>query len=394
LIQFSNPFNFNLKKFLFILIIIFFDITIYNISQYQRSDYNKKKIKTFEFNERINGNKISKVFNSTSYFKKEFFSLKEVEEQINANNLTEITTIFGSHRNVGNSLIILNKLINICERIKCKNIIIPYGLRTIIKKSIYYKKFNITIFPYSYRKMIKIDIKLFNNTIFYLKFMEESFKNRLYILREEIVNNIPKVDIKQNELVIKIRSGDIFSKCINPRYAQPPLCFYQKIIIVNLIIIFLFWNKNAIKNIYIFDSILYIENKFDKITILSNGHENPVVDRLLKMYPKIKYIEGKLEEAISFMVYAYNLVHSVSTFQHFLLYFNKNLQNLYIYEMSPFNVKNIKYFAHIMKASNKYLDIMNNKWNNTKEQLNLMLNEKCINNIMYTFFPLKKNEIL
>jgi len=128
LIQFSNPFNFNLKKFLFILIIIFFDITIYNISQYQRSDYNKKKIKTFEFNERINGNKISKVFNSTSYFKKEFFSLKEVEEQINANNLTEITTIFGSHRNVGNSLIILNKLINICERIKCKNILFEiYG---------------------------------------------------------------------------------------------------------------------------------------------------------------------------------------------------------------------------------------------------------------------------
>ena len=261
----------------------------------------------------------------------------------------------------------MNYLINICERIKCKNIIIPYGLRTIIKKPIYYQKFNITIFPYSYRKTIKIDITLFNRTIFYLKFRNESFKNRLYILREEIVNNIPKVDIKQNELVIKIRSGDIFSNCINPHYAQPPLCFYQKII---------------------------IENKFENITILSNGHENPVVDRLLKMYPEIKYIEGTLEEAISFMVYAYNLVHSVSTFQQFLLFFNKNLQNLYIYEMSPFNVKNIKYFAHIMKASDKYLEIMKNKWNNTKEQLNLMLKEKCINNIMYTFFPLKKNEIL
>ena len=349
------------------MIILFFDVTIYNISLYKRSNYNKKKIKTFEFNERTNDNKISKVFNSTSYCKKEFFSIREVEEQIYANNLTEITTIFGSHRNVGNALIILNKLINICERIKCKNIIIPYGLRTIIKKPIYYQKFNITIFPYSYRKIIKIDIALSTNTIFYLKFRKESFKNRLYILREEIVNNIPKVDIMQNELIIKIRSGDIFSNSTNPHYAQPPLCFYQKII---------------------------IENKFEKITIISNGHENPVVDRLLNMYPKIKYIEGTLEEAISFMVYAYNLVHSVSTFQQFLLFFNKNLQNLYIYEMSPFNVKNIKYFAHIMKASDKYLEIMKNKWNNTKKQLNLMLKEKCINNIMYTFFPLKKNEIL
>ena len=183
------------------MIILFFDVTIYNISIYKRSNYNKKKIKTFEFNERTNDNKISKVFNSTSYCKKEFFSIREVEEQIYANNLTEITTIFGSHRNVGNALIILNKLINICERIKCKNIIIPYGLRTIIKKPIYYQKFNITIFPYSYRKIIKIDIALSTNTIFYLKFRKESFKNRLYILREEIVNNIPKVDIMQNELL-------------------------------------------------------------------------------------------------------------------------------------------------------------------------------------------------
>ena len=46
-------------------------------------------------------------------------------------------------------------------------------------------------------------------------------------------------------------------------YSQPPLCFYQKII---------------------------NENKFDKIFILSNGHENPVIGRLLKLYPGIRYL--------------------------------------------------------------------------------------------------------
>ena len=138
---------------------------------------------------------------------------------------------------------LLNKLINVCENIKCINIISPYSLRKIIKNPINYKKYNITIFPYSYINLTKIDIILKTPTIFYFKFPKESYKNRLYILREEIIKNLPKVDIKQNELIIKIRSGDIFVNCIHHDYAQPPLCFYQKIIIVSKNIIFHFLKK-------------------------------------------------------------------------------------------------------------------------------------------------------
>ena len=345
------------------MVILFFYITICNDTIYQKLNQNSEKKKHFIFKAKKKAKNKDKVFN----FVKEFFSPKEIEKQFYYNNLTEITTIFGQNTKVGNSLQILNKLINICERIKCLNIISPFGLRSIIKKPIHYKKYDITILPYSYRQAIKIDLILDYKTLFYTKFQNDFCKNRLYILRDEIVNNIPKVDTKQNELIIKIRSGDIFTSCINRHYAQPPLCFYQKII---------------------------NENKFEKITILSNGHENPVVDRLLKMYPKIRYIEGTLEEAISFIIYAYNIVHSISTFQITLLDFNKNLQNLYIYKMHPFNVKQVNCLVHIMKASNKYLKIMINKWNNTKEQLNLMLNEKCVNDIMYTYFPLKKNSFL
>ena len=289
--------------------------------------------------------------------------MKEVEEQIHLNNLTEIKTIFGSNKYVGNSLISLNNLINICERIKCKNIIIPYGLRTIIKNPIYYSEYNITIFPYSYKNILKIDIILKDKTIFHFKFKNVSFKNRLFILRNEIVNNLPKVIINKNELIIKIRSGDIFVNVINPLYAQPPLCFYQKII---------------------------NQNNFKTIKILSNGHENPVVDKLLQQYPLIKYVESTLEEAISIIVNAYNMVYSVSTFQRFLILFNNNLKNLYI---RPFNTKNINYTIHKMIPSKKYLEIMKDKWNNTKEQLYLMINENCINDTIYTIFPLKKYNI-
>ena len=92
---------------------------------------------------------------------------------------------------------------------------------------------------------------------------------RLWIIREEVLNNIPKYVANQNDLYINIRSGDIFVNAINRNYAQPPLCFYQNII---------------------------DKNNYDNIFILSNGHENPVVDELLKLYNTIKYIHGSVED--------------------------------------------------------------------------------------------------
>ena len=58
------------------------------------------------------------------------------------NNLNNIETISGGQGNVGNTLIVLNKLINICEKIKCINIISPMGLDSTIEKPILYKDFN------------------------------------------------------------------------------------------------------------------------------------------------------------------------------------------------------------------------------------------------------------
>jgi hypothetical protein len=76
------------------------------------------------------------------------------------NNLNNIETISGEQGNVGNALIMLNNLINICEKIKCINIISPMGLDNIIKKPILYKDFNLNILPHYYAHKINIDIKL------------------------------------------------------------------------------------------------------------------------------------------------------------------------------------------------------------------------------------------
>ena len=48
-------------------------------------------------------------------------------------------------------ILILNNLINICENIKCKYIVTPPGLDELIKNIIFYKEYNITILPCSFK---------------------------------------------------------------------------------------------------------------------------------------------------------------------------------------------------------------------------------------------------
>jgi len=292
----------------------------------------------------------------------EFFSLKSVKEKINKTNITFIQTLSGGYGHVGNALLMLNNLINICEKILCQNIISPGGLQTIIKNPIYYKEYNITIYPNSYRYKIPIDITLTKREAFWFNYKKKPHLMRLNIIREEVINNIPKYKANPNDLYINIRSGDIFINRINHNYSQPPLCFYQKII---------------------------NENNFSKIYILSNGHENPVVDELLKLYPKIKYIHGKLEYDTSVIVNAYNFVKPISTFPGTLIYLNTNLKNLYIYDLPRVKIESVNYTIHKMVPSTKYYKIMERKWKKTKEQLDLMLNENCINNTMEIFYPKK-----
>ena len=75
------------------------------------------------------------------------------------------------------------------------------------------------------------------------------------------MRNLPKVNVDPDDLYIHIRGGDIFNS-FNPcsTYAQPPLCFYEKII-----------NKNKFKNIY----------------IISVDRKNVVLNALLNKYNKI-----------------------------------------------------------------------------------------------------------
>ena len=61
------------------------------------------------------------------------------------------------------------------------------------------------------------------------------------------------------------------------------------------------------------------KNKYENIFIISNGHENPVVDELLKLYPKIKYLHCSVEYDMSIIINGYNFIIPVSTFSYNLI---------------------------------------------------------------------------
>ena len=184
---------------------------------------------------------------------------------------------------------------------------------------------------------------------------------RFQLFKREILSNLPYVKIHPESLYIHIRGGDIF-KTYNPHptYAQPPLCFYKKII-----------NNFKFKNIY----------------IISIDRKNIIVNALLNEYKNIIHYNNDLLIDISILSHAYNIVLSVSSFAISSIKLNDNLINIWEYDMMRLSKKivylhhhlykfEIKYKIHTMKPSPTYVRKMFS-WKCSSEQIKLMLEEKC-----------------
>jgi hypothetical protein len=52
---------------------------------------------------------------------------------------------------------------------------------------------------------------------------------------------------------------------------------------------------------------------------------------------------------------------------------------MFVYPLINYNFKDENFTVYKMEASQNYLNKIQNKWNNTKEQLDLMINENCSN---------------
>ena len=283
------------------------------------------------------------------------------------NRKSNISIFFDLSFPFGNQLTVFNKMIFFCEIIRCKNIILPKDNNLFINHTLYDKEHNLKI-QVGLDDFFNVQVLSSISPEFFYDFYTLKIDNRVDVFKKEILNNLPKVKVSKNDLIIHFRSSDIFQHVNDsnyaPDYAQPPLCFYETIL---------------------------QKFKFDKIYIISaDDIYNPVIKKLKKKYPRIIYHNNPLDVDISFLARGYKIVGSISSFLISSIKLNNNLKYLWEYDIYPmsgklyhfhhllFNIKR-KYIIYQMKPSNVYKNKMI-VWKCSKEQLKIMLNDKCSNN--------------
>ena len=284
----------------------------------------------------------------------------ELEHKFNK-NFSLVKNIFIKYTfSFGNQIIGFNNVIFYCEILGIKNIILnaKYN-KWYIKNDIITDKIHISFLP---RK--KIDCfsqETFCANIYPHLYYPRVFKptRRSLILKDEILSNLPKKTTNENDLYIYIRAGDMFNKHGNI-YIPIPYCFYERVL------------NNF---------------KFEEIYIISVDDKNPIIGQLLLNYPKIKHKLNSVEEDISSLIYAYNLISSMSSFTQAAISFNDKLKNLFEYEIYTLEEKiqhfyydidrlNRKFNIYRMKPSEYYLRKMYH-WKNNEKQRKLLFNETC-----------------
>ena len=299
--------------------------------------------------------------------------LNELNKNIGGKNFAEIETIYLTMPNrFGNTIVMLNNILFYCEIFNCKYIYLNSYYNWFIKDNIIYNNININI-------MDDADIRCEKSSTLCLSLEDSPFiffpsivkpEIRINILKNEIKRNLPNVKINKKDLYIHIRSGDIFTYVINKYYSQPPLCFYQ--------------------------NILY-NFKFRKIYIISENDNNPVINKLISEFPKIKFNINPIEVDIAYLSNAYNLVGSISSFLLAAVKLNDNLNNLWEYDLYRKSEKYLhlhhdiynfprKFIIYKMKPSEKYITNML-VWQRKESQLKLMIEEECI----YNFIVIEPN---
>jgi hypothetical protein len=225
-------------------------------------------------------------------------------------NITSVDNLFlflSPACNFGNCIVILNKLLFYCEIISCRTIILDKEIFWFIKNPIKIEKYNISI-----KVGAKIDYQ--NNSSLYYNYNKLSLfyyilnikpEIRINLIRKEIIRNLNKINVGKNDLYIHIRSGDIFI-IPHPPYAQPPLCFYRKIL---------------------------NNNKFNKVFLIAEDKNNPIIEKILKEYSNIIYLKNSIKEDISYLINGYNIVSSISSFLISIIQLNYNLKTLFDYNI-------------------------------------------------------------
>jgi hypothetical protein len=176
---------------------------------------------------------------------------------------------------------------------------------------------------------------------------EETSKETITILKEAFKikeNEINKLD--ENDIVIHIRSGDIFDKTPHSLYTPPPLDYYT----------------NILNNI-----------KVNKIIILCEDNINPVVDKLLSLYTNSIHNINSLEDDIKIILGATTIIGSIGTFIPAFISLSSNIKkyyktDLYIKELKDYNKINSPWLNNDIQRNN----ILNYKIDDIYKNINKM----------------------
>ena len=301
-----------------------------------------------------------------------YLQLKNYSEITNSTEKYEIQKeLFNELKSFSNkNLNKKNNLIAYCEVLNIRNIYLNIDMDWPIVDDIFTDRVNIYfVSPYQIECEDKAVLCPEYKPFYYLAVVKPEI--RINLFKEEVKRNLPTINTDRNDLYIHIRSGDIFKRRPNTVYAQPPLCFYQKIL-----------NNFFFKNIYI-----VAENK-----------KNPLIDLLTKEFPEIIFIDNYIETDAAILSNAYNIVGSMSSFLTTLVMINDNIKNYWDFDNYRLSEKylhfhhdiyklKVNYTLYEMKPSEDYRKEMF-VWRNSKRQIDLMINEKC-----KEFSVIKPNEM-
>lgn len=196
--------------------------------------------------------------------------------------------INGWYGRLGNNIIQLSNIIDIAIAHK-HNIIF----------NVKHKFFNLSIIKDYFNKYNNSKIITDKYNFFYKKkLLFKNIEERNKILQKafliKYINKLP-----ENDLVIHIRSGDIFSSNPHPKYVPPPLSYYTKQI---------------------------DKYKYKKIIIVCEDKLNPVVNKLLELYKNSVYEKNSLEKDINLILGATNIIFSIGTFVSSLMLLSNNIK--------------------------------------------------------------------
>lgn len=154
------------------------------------------------------------------------------------------------------------------------------------------------------------------------------------------------IDLNDDDLVIHIRSGDVYNKKPHSGWIQPPLIFYEKII----------------------DS-----KPWKRIFLICEDNKSPIIKPLLNKYDYIHFKLQPLGKDINYILQCKNICFGMGSFIPTLLLMNDHLNTIYypsycyryVLDLVSYKVKKEYDLPNYIKKG---------EWKNTDKQILFMLN--------------------